>query len=92
MLVWLMGMLRPSRVTGAKGLPVPTSARPSVHSIRSCGLASARDVGLDSGKMIGRSVCWAIWRTIASVKAPACIETPISVVGLALTITSSSPM
>jgi hypothetical protein len=33
---------------------VATSARPSVHRIRSSGTASAFDVGLDSGMMTGR--------------------------------------
>ena len=47
----------PPYSTGANGLPVATSARPSVQRIRSAGTASALEVGLDSGMMIGRSSC-----------------------------------
>ena len=50
-----MRTMRPSISTGGNGLPVPTSARPSVHRKRSAGVASAFDVGFDSGKMIGPS-------------------------------------
>ena len=56
-------------------------ARPSVHAIRSAGVASAMGAGLESGKMIGRSQCLAINRTISSVKAPPTVEAPISMVG-----------
>ncbi|CJW30427.1 Uncharacterised protein [Streptococcus pneumoniae] len=45
----------PLYVTGSNGLPVATSALPSVHSIKSAGFASASGVGFDIGKMIGLS-------------------------------------
>ena len=50
--------------TGPNGLPVAVSTFPSVQAIRSFGSASALEVGLDSGKMIGRSVCAAMSVTI----------------------------
>ena len=47
----------PSRRSGGNGLPVPIMARPSRPArMMSAGVASAREVGLDSGKMIGRSI------------------------------------
>ena len=48
-----MRTVLPSISTGGNGLPVPTSARPSVQRNKSAGVASACDVGFDSGKMIG---------------------------------------
>ena len=42
--------------------------------------------------MIGRSVCAAMSRTIASVNAPAWVEVPISMVGCTRATTSASPM
>jgi hypothetical protein len=78
--------------TGGNGLPVATSARPSVQRIRSSGWASHVDVGFDSGMMIGRSVCSAICRTIASVNAPAWVEVPMSIVGRTFATTSASPI
>ncbi len=53
-----------------KGLPVAIKARPSVQAIRSAGAASLLEVGLEIGKIIGRSTCLAIARTMASVKTP----------------------
>src|SRR6478672_304750 len=67
--------------TGAKGLPVATNARSSVHLRRSLGVASHFEVGFDNGKMIGRSTCFAISRTISSVNAPGWAEVPIRIVG-----------
>ncbi len=55
LLHWATGMLRPFTVIGGNGEPAATSARPPVQSARSCGRASLREVGLDSGMMIGRS-------------------------------------
>ena len=43
-----MGKLCPPCSTGAKGLPVPMMARPSVQARMSAGCASAREVGFDS--------------------------------------------
>jgi hypothetical protein len=71
---------------------VATSALPSVHRMRSAGRASAFDVGLDSGMMIGRSTVEAMSLTIASVKAPACVDVPMSMVGRAFATTSARLM
>ena len=54
LLAWPMSCRSPNRSTGSNGDPVATSALPSVHSRMSAGVASATDVGLDSG-MIDRS-------------------------------------
>ena len=79
----------PLYVTGVKEPPVAIKARPSVQAIRSAGVASASAAGLESGKIMGRSVCHAISRTIASVKAPALPEVPISMVGRTWCTTSA---
>jgi hypothetical protein len=60
------------------GLPVPTTARSSVQARRSCGVASLRSVGLESGKMIGRLVCCAVVRTTDSEKACGWPDVPIN--------------
>src|SRR3712207_8427157 len=78
-----MTWVRPSWSTGGNGLPVATRARPSVQAIRSSGSASHREVGLDSGRMIGRSAAAVIVRTIGSLKAPGWVEVPIRIVGWA---------
>ena len=67
-----------------------TRARPSVQAIRSAGVASALEVGLDRGMITGRSTWAANWRTIASVNAPAWVEVPISMVGWTWPTTSAS--
>ena len=54
-------------------------------------MASALEVGLDSGMMIGRSVCVAMSRTMCSVNAPPCVDVPISMVGRTLRTTSANP-
>ncbi len=66
-------------------------ARPSVQLIRSTGSASHCEVGLDSGMMIGRSVCAAMSRTMASVKAPVWVEVPIRMVGWTWATVWASP-
>src|SRR2546422_4074881 len=85
-------MLRPPYATGANGEPVATSARPSVQRIRSSAVASDFEVGLDSGKMIGRSTLRAISRTIDSLNAPRAVDRPIRIVALIFAITPASPM
>lgn len=65
-------------------------ARPSVHSIRSDGTASASAVGLDSGRISGRSTCPAMSRTMSSVNDPGCPDVPISTVGCTLRTMSAS--
>jgi hypothetical protein len=67
--------------TGANGLPVAISARPSVQRTTSSGRASAIAVGFDSGMMSGRSAPAAIARTIGSEKVPATPVVPTMIVG-----------
>lgn len=45
----------PLYLTGGNGLPVAMRALPFVHSLMSFGSASWSRVGLERGKMIGRS-------------------------------------
>jgi hypothetical protein len=49
-----MRILRPLCTTSGKGEPVAISARPSVQRSKSSGTASDFEVGLESGKIIGR--------------------------------------
>src|SRR4029453_10981892 len=92
LLHWAMGISRPPHGTGAKGEPVATSARPSVQRMRSPAVASDFEVGLESGKMIGRLTLRAISRTIDSLKAPGAVDRPMRIVALIFSITSASPM
>src|SRR5271157_3031948 len=68
------------------------TARPPLQASTSSGVASAREVGFESGKMTGRLLNSAIARTTGSENAPAWPETPIRTVGLALRTTSSKPI
>ena len=63
-------------------------ARPSLHAMRCSPVASLREVGLESGKMTGRSIAFAMARMTGSLKAPAWPDTPISAVGGAFETTS----
>ena len=85
-----IGIVRPAYATSANGLPVAMIARPSVHAIKSAGVASLFDGGLESGKMIGRWVERAISRTIDSLKAPGIAAVPMRTVGCTARTTSSS--
>ena len=76
-------------LTGGNGEPVATSALPSVQSYRSCGLASWSVVGFESGKMTGRSTCFAISRTTSSEKDPGLVEVPMSTCGFTSLMTDS---
>ena len=89
LLPWPTRRVRPAWTTEGKGLPVATRARPSVQRRTSSGEASAWLVGLESGKIIGRSTCAAISRTTVSVKAPVAPETPMSTVGRSARTTAS---
>ncbi len=60
------------------------------RAIMSCGVASTREVGLESGMTIGRGQCLCISRMISSVKSPVWPETPIRISGFTLRTTSSS--
>src|ERR1700758_5634098 len=81
----------PSYSTGATGLPAATSALPSDQASTSAGMASNREVGLDSGKITGRGVEAAIASTTSLVKAPCTVEQPSRMVGEAILMASSSP-
>ena len=81
-----------SPCSGGKGDPVAISALPSVQRSRSAGLDSACEVGLDSGKMTGRSQVEAICRTISSVNAPCAVDSPMSAVGDVRRTTSARPV
>src|SRR3990167_127782 len=70
------------------GLPVPMTAAPFVHFNKSSGTASLRLVGLESGKMTGFGVCFAMERTISSVKMSGWPDTPINKCGFAFDTTS----
>src|SRR5437868_2615965 len=87
-----MRNVRFPKLTGAKGDPVAINARPAVHWIKSSAVASDLEVGLDSGKIIGRSALRAISRTIGSLKAPVADDKPIRIVASTLLITSASPI
>ena len=81
----------PLRSTGPNGLPVATSASPSVQASRFAGVCSASTVGLDIGSTIGRSQCACIERTTSSVNAPVTPEVPTSIVGCRFATTSARP-
>src|SRR5579872_5954395 len=53
LLVWAIRIVWPLIFTGSNGLPLPTSARPSVQVSRFAGVASEREVGFDRGKITG---------------------------------------
>src|SRR5262249_560806 len=91
LLHWAISILFAPYFTGANGDPVATSARPSVQAMRSEGSASERLVGVDKGKMIGRSVLLAISGTIDSAKIPLTVDKPINMVASTLAITSAKP-
>ena len=78
-----------SSSTGSKGDPDAKIQLPSVHSNACSAVHSAFVVGLDNGKIIGRSTWLAISRTISSVNRPPTAVTPTNIVGLYFLITSS---
>mmetsp|Transcript_33002 Transcript_33002/g.83781 ORF Transcript_33002/g.83781 Transcript_33002/m.83781 type:complete len:255 (+) Transcript_33002:1263-2027(+) len=81
----------PLCVSGAKGEPDANTTRPSVQLNASSYVHSDLEVGLDRGKMMGRSFSAAISRTTSSEKALAMVDTPMRMVGLsALTDASRS--
>src|SRR5207244_11313524 len=80
LLHWETRTFRPRYSTSANGEPVAINARPSVQRNRSAGTASDFEVGLDSGKIIGRSHLRAISRTMGSVNAPGRVESPTRMV------------
>ena len=51
-------------------MPVATSALPPDQATTSAGMASMRSVGLDSGRMMGRSTPALMASTTSRVKAP----------------------
>jgi hypothetical protein len=71
----------PPMSTGPNGLPLATSALPSVQRSTSAGVASHFDVGLDSGNTIGDLARAAMALIACSVKAPWVPLVPIRMVG-----------
>ena len=69
-----------------------TSARPSVHRIRSAGTASDSEVGFDIGRITGRAQCAAMSLITGSVNAPDRVDVPIRIVGCTRRTTSASPV
>ncbi len=91
LLAWPIRYVLPLSSTGPNGLPVATSAWPSVHASRFAGVCSASTVGLDIGRTIGRAQCACIERTTSSVNAPVTPDVPTSIVGCRFSTTSASP-
>ena len=90
---WPISTRRPSTETGSNGEPVATMARPPVQARQSAGVASAEEVGFDSGRIVGTSVgprLSAIARTTASSKVPAIPVAPTRNVGRRSRMVSSS--
>lgn len=67
--------------TGSKGEPVATRALPSVHLRISSGTASWSLVGLDRGRMTGRSAPLAISLMTSSVKDLGTVDVPTRTLG-----------
>ena len=65
-------------------------ARPSDQRIASSAVHSDFEVGLESGKIIGRALIRAIARTTVSLKACATVETPMIAVGRTTSTTSDN--
>ena len=71
-----------------EGTPVATKALPSDHSMTCWAVASNFLVGLEIGKITGRSVFSHIASTTSLVKAPGFVEVPTKIVGFTVLITS----
>ena len=71
-------------------MPVATRAFPLDQATTSSGMASMRSVGLDSGRIMGRSTPALTASTTSRVKAPWLVEVPMRTVGRARRTTSSS--
>ena len=69
-----------------------TKALPSVQRIKSSAVASEREVGLERGKISGRSALRAMARTMDSVNAPWTVDKPMSTPGFVWLITSAKPV
>src|SRR5215472_9461445 len=82
----------PSYSTGGSGMPVATRALPLDQGMMSAGMASMREVGLDSGRMIGRSTLADMASTTSRVNAPCTVDVPSRMVGPTLRTVSSSEM
>ena len=87
---WPTATVRPSTSTSSNGEPVATIARPSDQRRTSAGVASAADVGLDSGRTTGRAVPAAAARMTASVNVPPTPVVPIRTVGRTRSTVSTS--
>ena len=90
LLAWPISRRTPSTSTGSNGEPVATTARPAVQRRMSAGVASALDVGLESGMTIGRAVPLREARMTASSNAPPTPVVPTSTAGRTRSIVSTS--
>mmetsp|Transcript_538 Transcript_538/g.2192 ORF Transcript_538/g.2192 Transcript_538/m.2192 type:complete len:214 (+) Transcript_538:122-763(+) len=77
------------RTTGSNGDPLAKTTLPSLQAMACSNVHSDFDVGLLSGKMIGRSFRAHIALTTSSVNAPPIVLTPINAVGLTAEIADS---
>src|SRR5512146_512811 len=78
--------------TGGKGLPLANTARPSDEANASFAEHSARDVGFESAKIIGRWLIRAIASITCRVKALATVLTPMMAVGLSDSIAAAKSL
>mmetsp|Transcript_67930 Transcript_67930/g.162212 ORF Transcript_67930/g.162212 Transcript_67930/m.162212 type:complete len:369 (+) Transcript_67930:3-1109(+) len=81
-----------SMTTESNGLPEAKSTSPLVHAYACFAVHSARCVGLERGKMIGRWLLRAMVSTTCFVKTCACAHTPMRAVGLRVATISASDL
>ena len=86
---WPTSCRVPSTSTASNGEPVATMARPSVQRRMSTGVASAAEVGFESGRTIGRSVAAAMARRTGSPNVPPTPVVPTRTVGRTRSIVST---
>ena len=90
LLAWPIGTARPFTSTASNGEPVATIARPSDQRRMSMGVASAADVGFESGRTTGRVVPAAAARMTLSLNVPPMPVVPIRTVGRTRSMVSSN--
>src|SRR5215469_3861585 len=92
LLDWPKWYVTPPYSNGSMGSPVATSAVPLDQVMMSAGRASIFEVGLETGKITGRSTAALIASTTSLVNAPWAVEAPIRIVGFTFSITVCRPM
>jgi len=83
---------RRARVLAAVAAGLMVMSAVDIYWLTVPAFASDRSVGLESGKMMGRSTLRAISRTMASENAPPAVERPIRIVASIFPITSAKPI